>query len=274
LKVKGKLTNRYLASANFVEVTINVVRKTQSITWNPVATEIFAGNPVGGDFLNATAGAAVTPTYAYSGGALTAADKLPVGPHEVTATAAETATHAAASKTVTITVKLNPQTITWEPKVTEIFAGNAVGGDFLNATAGAGVTPTYAYSGGALTAADKLPAGPHEVTARAGETALYAEAQSKTATINVKLNPQTITWEPKVTEIPVGTLLGDDFLNASAAPGVTPVYEYQGAPFDAANPLPAGTHEITATAGITALYAAADPVKKSVTVLAKAEETK
>lgn len=105
LRVKGKLTNRFLASVIFVEVKINV-KKVQKVTWNP-PTEIDAGKELGGSVLNATTSSGVQPNYYHGSELLTETTVLEADQkYELKAIAPATDLYLESEPvTVTITVK-------------------------------------------------------------------------------------------------------------------------------------------------------------------------
>jgi hypothetical protein len=71
----------------------------------------------------------------------------------------------------------------------------------------------------------KLPAGDHEIEATAAPTLLY-DGATETFTVTVKRAPQTITWQPPVSAITVGTSLGAaGVLNATSSSGAVPSYK-------------------------------------------------
>ncbi len=121
---------------------------------------------------------------------------------------------AAAQKTQTLTVKLNPQTITFGKAPT----GPLVGGSgSVSATSSSGLAVTLAVAssssgvcsisgGSSLSPAtvNYLAAGNCVIDGNQSGNGTYAAAAQKTQTLTVKLNPQTITFG----KAPTGPLVG------------------------------------------------------------------
>ncbi len=189
LRVKGKLTNRFLASASFIEVKINV-KKVQKVTWDP-PKEIDAGTELGDIVLNATTTSGVKPNYYHGSQLLTETTVLKPETYELKAIAPATDLYLESEPLpATITVKALVQKVTWNPP-TEIDAGTELGGIVLNATTTTGVKPNYYHGSQLLTEttvleADKDADKEYELKAIAPATDLYLESEPVTVTITVK----------------------------------------------------------------------------------------
>ncbi len=277
LKVKGKASKRYLVSAAAVTVTLNVKKKTQTITWNPAQRQVQAGDPLGGTLMSAAAPGG-TPICHIAGrnDPVTAETKLPAGIYTITARMGESPTYEAAPDlSIEVTVVRRPQTIAWQPPRTVIPAGSALA-EVLNASVTpSGVTPVYEAVGEttqAVTGVTVLPPGAWQITATAPQTDLYTAADPIMVTFTVAKQPQTIAWRPARGELPVGSALGD-FLNGSVSPGDrAPVYRIEGGIEVTANSvLRPAKYRIVANAVETPLLLAAEPVSHDITILPPAE---
>jgi hypothetical protein len=197
LRVKAKETLKYLASANFVEVKINV-KKVQSVTWNP-PKEIPAGIPIGDKVLNAVRqDDAVLSYFFFHEGTDKPMDENTVLPEGKNLTlkllVAATDNYHAVIVPVTATIDVNrqEQTVTWIPTTSELTEGSELGDSLFNATASSGLQPEYFFGTDLIDATTVLPVGVHELKAIAKETDQYLASEPASVSIHVKANEESI----------------------------------------------------------------------------------
>jgi hypothetical protein len=151
---------------------------------------------------------------ASSQAALSIASKpLPAGTHTLTAAYSGDINFAASTSAgVTEVVTKTVPVITWKPPVATFVYGTLLSSAQLNATAS--VPGTFIYS---PTLQALLPSGTDTVTATFTPTDIfdYANVVSTIQIVVTKAAP-VITWDPTVTTLEYGTLLGSAQLNASA----------------------------------------------------------
>jgi len=208
-------------------VPITVTKATPAINW-PAPAVIACGAALSDIHLNATASVPGRFSYTPPAGAV-----LSAGKHElsVTFTPADTANHAPAQATVSVTVAKAPPTLSWLAPA-PITCVTALSDALLNATAS--VPGRFAYS---PSAGELLAPGKHalHVTFTPEDTFGYTTGQATVELTVVKSTP-TIAW---LTPAPVayGTRLSETQLAATASvPGTFSYTPDEGAI------LGAGTH--------------------------------
>ncbi|TKC09872.1 T9SS type B sorting domain-containing protein [Pedobacter polaris] len=230
LLVTAAATSNYEAATKTVSITVD--KAAQTIVWTAPAN-ITYGTALSGVQLNATAEG--TLTYTPGLGTI-----LGGGAHTLSVTAAATANHEAATKTIAITVDKVAQTIVWNLPA-NITYGTALSGVQLNATADGILTYTPALG-------TVLGGGTHTLSVTAATTSNY-EAATKTVSIMVDKAAQTIVWTAPA-NITYGTALTATQLNATAEGTLT----YTPA---LGTVLGAGLHTLSVTAAATSNYEAA-----------------
>ena len=171
-----------------------------------------------------------------------------------------------------VEVKINVkkvQNITWTPP-SEIDAGVKLGTVLNAAPEDNAVLSYFDENDQPIDANSVLPAGKGrtmKVTAAATDN-YHALTTPVTKTIDVNKVKQTITWNPLKEPI-AGVALGEEVLNATTPSGVKPTYAIGPKPVTAATELAEGSHQVTAVAEGTEIYAVPDPVTKTIIVKAK-----
>jgi hypothetical protein len=232
-----------------VTVEFEVRRQPTDIVWTTPAE---VGAQPGGFLLtdrqlNATVPDGAGP-LAYTPAAGT---RLPVGEHDLSVTAAESETHAAATRTVRLKVSQVPVTIVWpDPAAVNAVAGGfALTGTQLNATTRPeGVALVYQPAEGARLAADT-----HTLTATVADSVTYRAEPARVSFAVQRVTP-AITWAPgAAVYVPGGLPLDDTHLNAVIPPGAgAPVYDPQ-----AGTKLAAGTRTLQVSVAETETHTAA-----------------
>lgn len=284
LRVKGKRTLRYLASANFVEVKINV-KKVQKVDWKP-AKELVAGSKLGTAVLNAKVEDNAVVSYFYFDGTneqpVDANSELPAGKGlELRARVAKTDLYHAVTEPVVVKIDVNKQVqeVSWEPVKTRFEVGSALGADFLNVVRKDNAVVSYFYSDGTadkpIDASFEPPVGDDLILkASVATTDLYeAVTEPLIVKISVVKKTQEVTWKPIKTVLEEGVELGSEVLNARSSSGAQPAYFNGEAEVSTSSVLPPGEYELRAVAPETEQYDASPAVAVKV-VVNKKEESK
>src|SRR5262249_18210593 len=190
-------------------VTLLVTKATPTITWNTPAS-IVVGTPLGAAQLNATSSVPGTFVYSPPGGTV-----LGVGaawPLIATFTPTDTATYAATTTTVSLSVVKAAPTITW-PTPADIVYPAALGAAQLNASAN--VAGTFVYTPAAGTTPAAANGQTLAVTFTPADTTTYTTVTASVL-LNVAKGTPTITWNTPV-QVTLPATLGAAQLNATAS---------------------------------------------------------
>src|SRR5439155_27035259 len=193
-----------------IDIVINVLKATPSITWNNPA-DITSGTALSGTQLDATASVAGSFIYTPASGTVLSAGNNQTLHVDFTPT--DTANYNSASKDVLINIvtKTTP-TISWNNPA-DITYGTALDGTQLNATAS--VAGTFVYTPAAGTVLNAGNGQTLLVDFTPTDTATYNTA-SKDVVINVLKATPAITWNNPA-EIAYGTVLSGTQLNATGS---------------------------------------------------------
>jgi len=193
-----------------MDIVINVLKATPSITWNNPA-DITSGTALSGTQLDATASVAGSFIYTPASGTVLSAGNNQTLHVDFTPT--DTANYNSASKDVLINIvaKTTP-TITWNNPA-DITYGTALDGTQLNATAS--VAGTFVYTPAAGTVLNAGNGQTLHVDFTPTDTATYNTA-SKDVVINVLKATPAITWNNPA-DIAYGTALSGTQLNATGS---------------------------------------------------------
>ncbi len=222
----------------------------QLVTWTPAVTSLITTQstyslPSGS---TAVALGSVPVTYAVSSAGTSGCSVDPnsgaltfttAGTCSVTATAAQTSLYASASATVSFTISLAPQTVTWSPTTALVWTqGTSIP---TAATTNGNGAITYAVTSAGTTGCTVNPStgvlvftaqGSCVVSATAAATSTYAQG-STSVTFVIGLAPQSVTWNPVTT------------INAVSAKSATP------SSTATTNGDGAITYSVTSTSGLT-----------------------
>ena len=194
----------YLATTGFAEnITINAA--SQTINWNPPASETWTTGGTGTFTLTASDSAGTTVTFASSTGTVctvsgTTVTMLLPGTCTITATAPAGGSYLLTTGSpVNITINPGVQTITWTPPGTQTWVVGGAGTFPLGtASDSAGTTVTFASSTGTVctvsgTNVTMLTAGTCTITATATAGGNYAATSGSPVNITINKIAQTIT---------------------------------------------------------------------------------
>ena len=273
----------YLATTGFAEnITINAA--SQTINWNPPASETWTTGGTGTFTLTASDSAGTTVTFASSTGTVctvsgTTVTMLLPGTCTITATAPAGGSYLLTTGSpVNITINPGVQTITWTPPGTQTWVVGGAG-TFPLGTASdtAGTTVTFASSTGTVctvsgTNVTMLTAGTCTITATATAGGNYAATSGSPVNITINGASQTITWTPPGTQtwvvggagtFPLGTASDSAGTTVTFASSTGTVCTVSGTNVTM---LTAGTCTITATAPAGGNYAATSGSPVNITI--------
>lgn len=250
----------------------------QVITWTNPA-DLTEGQALGEASLKPTAQDPTALEFTNEKGEVINKDTiLPAGAGQILrAKGTETKRYLASVNFVEVKVNVKKvQKVVWSP-AKQLVAGAQLGTDVLNATVEDKAVVSYFYFDGTnelpVDVAFVPPAGQDlEFRAKVASTDLYhAVTDPVVVKIEVKKQPQEVTWNPLKTDLKEGEALGADVLNASSSSGVQPEYFQGSEPLTEASILPLGGHELQAIAKETDVYNVSPAKKIKISVKPKEE---